>query len=83
VSDFTPGPWEAREVSQSWIEILGNPDDQGSRQIVGTVLATEAGHSPEQRANARLIAKAPGMFAALEATVTRLSRSWLRRMIGV
>lgn len=67
-SKMTPGPWEAREVSQPWIEILGNPDAEGSRQILGSVRCPySADFDREQaKANARAIAAVPDMLAALE-----------------
>ena len=64
MNKHTPGPWEAREVSQNWIEILA------SDLVIGTVLPTQyvsLGRSPEQQANARLIAAAPELLEALHA----------------
>jgi len=41
--------WEVRNVSQPWTEILGDADDEGSREIIGSAL---------KRANAERIVAA-------------------------
>lgn len=33
--------WEARNVSQAWTEILGDDDDEGSREIIGTTVGDD------------------------------------------
>lgn len=67
----TPGPWEARNVSQRWIEILGGPDEDGTREIIGTALPTDInrGVTPTSQANARLIAAAPELLEACKELV--------------
>ena len=71
----TPGPWEMRDVSQNWLEIL-SPLEGGSSPVIATVLPTQyavLGKSPEQFANARLIAAAPELLRILEHIALRLN----------
>ncbi|MBZ9759447.1 hypothetical protein LB553_00910 [Mesorhizobium sp. CA8] len=79
MSDFTPGPWH--------LEISLSADDNGLQQCVianetvevcevsGAVLVRGEFH-PENMANARLIAAAPDMLAALKEVAARLGPRW-------
>ena len=79
----TPGPLEARDVQQNWIEILG-PEVSGTQRILATVLPTQYAHlgkSAEQWANAKLFAAAPDLLAACLTAIayfdgTRHGREW-------
>jgi hypothetical protein len=63
----TPGPWAVRNVHQSWVEIQGPEDADGSCQIIGSAMMC-----PEKEANATLMAAAPDMLAMLEFVLARL-----------
>ena len=66
-SKHTPGPWAAGQVgSGQCFDIIG-PDVTGlGREIVGTLRASQG--KDANSANARLIAAAPELMAALIAT---------------
>ncbi len=62
----TPGPWQQHDADYCPLEIWGNLDgplEDGA--IRGTEICTVA-DGPEAEANARLIASAPDLLAALE-----------------
>jgi hypothetical protein len=62
--NHTPGPWKA----------LKGDLVMGSQVVAVGVAPDGAGHE-EQRANARLLAAAPEMYAALQATVAYFERA--------
>jgi hypothetical protein len=68
MTTYTPGPWLIDPESPA----SGAAEDQGDIITTGNGLRTIAevhhhvGHEDETRANARLIAAAPGLLAALE-----------------
>lgn len=62
MSEHTPGPWKTRETEEHWGRInvhIEGPDDL---ELACAYQRT----SSENKANARLIASAPEMLAALE-----------------
>jgi len=70
MSKHTPGPWEILEVTPDDWQINSDLRDDCLVQMTPTI-----GHehlSDEDKANARLIAAAPDMLAALE----QVSRMW-------
>ena len=56
----TKGPWQRGDVSQSWTELWGPDDAEGSHEILGSTIG------PDQKANASLICAAPDLLAALK-----------------
>jgi hypothetical protein len=66
VSKHTPGPWYVDDLGAN---IRCNPDDDDFGTIVATM---ESSRSPDEtKANARLIASAPDLLAALDLLVER------------
>ena len=68
----TPGPWAFRQDSRN---IVSTPDNQGRYVTIGQLSESLFITDPEHAANARLIAAAPELLAALDrllsATVDR------------
>jgi hypothetical protein len=58
----TPGPWEIEQNGRARLDISA-PENQCG----GYLIATMNPHAPCKEANARLIAAAPDLFAALKA----------------
>lgn len=64
---FTPGPWSIRGAAPLLVE--GPPH---SKEFPGRpVIANVGGSKPNDAANARLIAAAPVLYAAVEAALER------------
>ena len=66
----TPGPWSVRSQKPYY-------DDPTAREWImgsdGVIAHVSRAYGPNAEANARLIAAAPALLAALKATVTRIT----------
>jgi hypothetical protein len=60
-TQHTPGPWAQSIGDDDWHQIISHPDGEG---LIADVNAYKG--SPKGRANARLIASAPELLAALQ-----------------
>ena len=76
-AQHTPGPWAAVPVYQGSIDPLCDRPYQ--IQCEGVVIANVSSFVHEMQANARLIAAAPELLAALEATIDLVPADWLPR----
>ena len=63
MSEYTAGPWYATRMTGGYFGVLGPLNDRGSG---GPVIARDI----ESEANARLIAAAPELLAACEASLS-------------
>jgi len=69
MSEHTPGPWAAEKVNERKIR-QWSIRAQGAAPVISYELATLSGHDPvRDKANARLIAAAPELLAALQEIV--------------
>ena len=67
----TPGPWDYNEVGLVYGQ--GPGDSDGAPFVCDACLDCSMGMSPEEEANARLIAAAPELLATLEQAVAALN----------
>lgn len=72
MTEHTPGPWR---ISGKWEFITGGRDDQGVCYMNGMPYPSEK-PGPAMRANARLIAAAPELLAALEKIKEDVTYQW-------
>ena len=71
-TSFTPGPWAAYDAgSKHRTLISSNCEDYAPTKNGGVFVAVAQG--PDNRANARLIAAAPDLYAALEEVTAELA----------
>jgi hypothetical protein len=70
----TPGPWRVGDAGAS---VFGPPMTDGSLAFRVSTITASAIPTPTQRANARLIAAAPDLLAALQTIQTYLTDNCL------
>ena len=76
----TPGPWNV--VLEDQRDYIGHYIDDGNKTIAETVCAEAGTVSEEEAANARLIAAAPELLAALEDVELRCTQARIASTIG-
>lgn len=68
VRQHTPGPWQFELAPSGGFDIEKDPNDLGRYMVIATRSSHQA-RAAEMHANARLIASAPDLLAALEAVL--------------
>ena len=81
-TQHTPGPWSVKPLENDPLDLL-NPSKNGSWIISETNdIISHVGFPANEQANARLIAAAPELLAALEKISANAAESpeWIRRV---
>lgn len=70
MNKHTPGPWAINEITRQY---SGKLEIQSGDTHIASVTVGKKGITPEQEANAKLIAAAPELFDALERCLSYLA----------